>query len=177
MRVKEGHPTTFRIKKAPRARARIILPVLYVALLGVYLYHGFQPFSVDASGPIRLSANSINLSTPVDNVEKTGSKIAVPEHIAGAYSESTNKTLLIGHSNTVFDRLGDLKLGDTITFDHTPYQITRIVTEAKANIDMSALLAPEDTPTIVLMTCTGTFVKGHDYTHRLIVTATSLNSR
>ena len=165
MRVKES--------RTRLSRARAIFLALYALLLGTYLYHGFQPYPVDASADIRLHIPEIHLSAPVNDVSKVDARIEVPEVIAGAYSENPYKTLLVGHSNTVFSRLGDLNIGDEITFDSQAYRITRIITEEKSQIDMSDILAPASTPTIILMTCTGAHIRGHDYTHRLIITATA----
>lgn len=175
MRVK-GHSTTFRLPKTFFHRLRLGFLAAYIFGIGIYLYYGLQPYRVDASAPIRLVVPSINLSTPVDNVTKTGHSLDVPEFIAGAYSENTNKTLLIGHSNTVFERLSDLKIGQRLTFDDQSYQITRIITAAKANISMPDILSPVSTPTVILMTCTGTHLGGHDYSHRLIITAEAVTT-
>ncbi|MBR3220403.1 class F sortase [Candidatus Saccharibacteria bacterium] len=163
--------------KLPKLRSRFIkctLVALYFLAIGIYFYQGFQPYPVDATAPNRLFIPSINLSTPVDDVSKTGQKISVPEVIAGAYSENTNKTLLLGHSSTVFERLGDLKIGDSLVFDDNSYRITKIITVTKAEIDMSDVLAPAEQPTIILMTCTGQHIAGHDYTHRIVITASAI---
>ena len=173
--MKGSKNTNLRSFKLPKTRSYTIksaLVAVYILTLGIYLYRGFQPYPVDASAPARLLAPSINLSTPVDDVDKNGAKITVPEVIAGAYSENPNKTLLIGHSNTVFDRLSELKIGDQLIFDNHNYAIAKITTVAKENIDMTELLSSAEQPTIVLMTCTGQHISGHDYTHRLIITAT-----
>lgn len=172
MRVKVKQQRSFRLPKTSFLGFRIGFLIALFLLPAIYTYYGFQPYRVDASAPERLFIPSINLSTPVDNVSKNGFSLEVPEIIAGAYSENTNKTLLIGHSNTVFEHLNRLNPGDTLIFDEQTYQIRNITTKAKSEIDMSQILSAAEQPTIILMTCTGQHLSGHDYSHRLIITAT-----
>lgn len=162
---------SFRLPKARFRGLRIAFMAAYLFTLGFYLYHGFQPYQVGASAPERLFIPSIGLSTPVDDIAKIGPALEVPEVIAGAYSENTHKTLLVGHSNTVFTRLKELQTGASLTFDRQNYLVTSVTVKAKSEIDMSEILAPTPEPTLILMTCTGQHLSGHDYSHRLIITA------
>ena len=169
MGVNSGQP--FCLRKRRFSIFRALFLTAYFLLSAFYTYHGLQPYSADTSAEVRLEIPSINLATPVDSVTKTDAKLDVPEIIAGAYSEHPNKTLLVGHSNTVFQGLKNLDLSTTIIFDQKAYQVIDITTKAKEDIDMSEILGPETNDTIILMTCAGQHIKGHDYTHRLIITA------
>lgn len=175
MKVKVKRERQFRLPKKPITGFRALFLVACFLLPAFYTYQGLKPFSADAVAKERLFVPSINLSAPVRDVAKTGATIEVPEVIAGAYSEKPNKTLLIGHSNTVFQGLKHLKTGTDIVFDGQIYQIKTIETKTKSEIDMSKILAAAEQPTIILMTCTGQHIKDHDYTHRLIITAKIAN--
>ena len=163
-----GKTTTFSL---PVSRRKYCVLGLYLLFFSAFLYFGLQPAPVDASATSHLSIPSIQLDTPVETVSKQGRKITVPEVIAGAYSENPNKTLLLGHSNTVFQHLKDLQIGQQITFDNHNYTIKSIDVKQKGDIRMSEILSESDTPTLILMTCAGEHLSGHDYTHRVIITA------
>ena len=151
--------------------AKILVTAVYLAILAIYLFIGFQPDLTEASADIRLSIPSIQLTTPVKDIQKDGATLTAPATIAGAYTPSDNKVFLIGHSSTIFQNLHQISIGDPITYDGRTYTVTQIETKAKADIAMTALLRPTDTPTLILMTCAGQPLGGQDYCHRLIVTA------
>lgn len=108
---------------------------------------------------------------PVKPIEKVGTELEVPEQIAGSYSVHQNKTLIVGHSSTIFKNLKYLQLGDTITYSEKEYTITKIEEKLKQDISMAEVLKSETEDTLVLMTCAGDPVGNGDYTHRLIVIA------
>ena len=152
-------------------RNKIIFTAIYLFALTIYLFVGLRPSMADASGDIRLQIPDIQLAAPVLDVEKQGSTIPVPDRSVGAYHSSENKTLLVGHSSTVFHDLNQLNTGDTFTYDNQEYTITEMETMPKSAIKMATLLAPEAKPTLILMTCAGDPLGDQDYTHRLIITA------
>lgn len=125
-----------------------------------------------------LSIPSISLSTPVKISTLTGRDLSVPEQIAGSYSTNKNKSFIFGHSSTVFKNLKDLKVGDKIIYQNQKFIISQVSEKPKENIDMEEILQPEDTPTIVLMTCSGDRIEetSNDYTHRIIITAELKNA-
>ena len=120
-----------------------------------------------------LSIDAINLIAPVKDVTLNGKTLEVPEQIAGAYSVHDNKTLIMGHSSTIFANLKDLSVGDEISYSDKKYTITDITEKQKQEIIMKDILKPEEQDTLVLMTCSGEKIEGSasDHTHRLIITA------
>ncbi len=127
-----------------------------------------------ATATSTLSIPSISLTAPVTTIPFTGPKLDVPEQIAGSYSVHDNKTLIIGHSSTIFQGLKETKIGEKITLNNKMYQIMKIEEKAKSDISMQDVLQEENIDTIILMTCSGESIPGTDgdHTHRLIVTAT-----
>ena len=121
-----------------------------------------------------LTIPNINLNTPVKPINLNGNDLDVPEQIAGSYSVHNNKTLIVGHSSTVFNNLHQLAIDDTIEYAAKSYRITKIEEKSKTAISMKEILKPEETDTLVLMTCSGEQIDGSngDHTHRLIITAT-----
>lgn len=120
-----------------------------------------------------LSINAINLHAPVKEVAMKGKTLEVPEQIAGSYSVHDNKTLIMGHSSTIFANLNNLSLGDKISYNNKTYTISNIEEKQKQDIDMSEVLSAAETDTLILMTCSGDKITGtaSDHTHRLIITA------
>ena len=86
-------------------------------------------------------------------------------------NKNENKTLLIGHSTTVFSELNRVQLKDKIIYDGRDYLVNKIETWKKELINMGRLLKAEEKDTIVLMTCAGELLGEGDATHRLIITA------
>ena len=151
---------------------KIAILGFFAFALPAFIIIGLQPAQTDASHYPRLTAETINLDTPVEPLSLTDDqRLVAPATIAGSFSQSAHKTLLIGHSSTVFANLRDLTLGDHLTYADTTYIISDIIELEKSAVNMSELLAPASVDTIVLMTCSGAPLGGQDYTHRLIVTA------
>ena len=120
-----------------------------------------------------LSIDEINLYAPVKTVMLNGKTLEVPEQIAGAYSVHENKTLIIGHSSTIFSPLKNTKTGMEISYNGKKYTITSITEKQKQDIVMKDILQSAEKDTLILMTCSGEKIAGSasDHTHRLIVTA------
>lgn len=127
--------------------------------------------NTNASTVDQLVINGIHLNTPVENIELKDSQLIAPEKIAGAYKASSNKTLLIGHSTTVFKNLDQISSDMTIEYNGKTYSITDIALLKKEAINMFDLTHSAKEDTIVLMTCAGNALGNQDFTHRLIVTA------
>lgn len=146
--------------------------VLYAVVFAVYLIIGLQPAEArDYEISTELSIPSIGLISDVTKLSLNGSKLDTPDTIVGSYSEADNKTLLIGHSTTVFTNLQNIKVGDIVTYDYTEYEVRKITTLAKDDISMGVILAPSEKETIIIMTCAGELYNSGDASHRLIVTA------
>ena len=161
---------------------------LYLGIFLVYFIAGFAFLAVGLQ-PIKsaeaayaaesetaeesLTIPAINLSAPVKITSLNGNDLIVPEQIAASFSMSENKTLIIGHSSTIFTDLKDVKMNDEIIYQGETYRVTSIEEKLKNAIDMSEILKSENSPTIILMTCSGDRIEGTagDHTHRLIITA------
>ncbi len=160
------------MKLRRRLDSRVIFTIVAVAFAIVYLVIGLQP--AEASDYLidsRLEIPKINLATDVTKLSKEGTRLNTPETIVGSYSESSNKTLLIGHSTSVFTDLDETKLRDEIIYGGKVYKVREIRVTKKALIDMQEILDDEETDTIVLMTCAGRLLGEGDATHRLIIVA------
>lgn len=127
--------------------------------------------STEALSYPSLSIANINLDTPVAGLEMVDRQLVPPNTIAGSYSQNPNKTLIIGHSSTVFKKLDQVRLGNEIHYGDKTYTVTNVSTLTKADVNMAALLASSELDTLVLMTCAGEPLPDQDATHRLIVTA------
>ena len=155
-----------------RLEFRKVLVGAYFVLLAMYLVVGLQPAeATNYEIATELSIPSIGLDSDVTILQVEERELKTPETIVGSYGRARNKTLLIGHSTTVFQDLEEVKLGDVIMYDDAPYKVFAIELVEKAEINMNEILAPADEETLVLMTCAGTLLDGGDATHRLIVTA------
>lgn len=153
--------------------ARTFFVSFFTIFLPLYLFIGFQPtLPADAADLPTLNIPDIALETPVATVELKNHELATPALIAGAFSMNETKTLLIGHSSSVFKDLHHLQLGAELVYDNAIYQISQIETLAKSDISMNAILAPASAKTLVLMTCAGEPLPDQDATHRLIISAT-----
>ncbi len=158
-----------------RLNPRIIFVSLYFICFAIYLFYGLQPAeAVHYNVTDSLYIPSINLNTDVTAVELEGSKLPTPDTIAGSFSMSPNKTLLIGHSTTVFADLKNIELGDEITFSGKTYKVIRLEFKQKSAVDMSKVLKSEELDTIIIMTCAGQLLDGGDATHRFMVTAEAI---
>lgn len=151
---------------------RVILLAVYVVALLVYMIIGLKP--AGATEPIAsksLSIPSIGLKSDVVTLNLEDHRLKTPDTIVGSYSRSKNKTLLIGHSTTIFQELSDVKVGDVVIYNEKEYHISTTDVVEKTEIRMSRLLKSERKDTIVIMTCAGTLLEDGDATHRLIITA------
>ncbi len=151
---------------------KVILTAFYMVTVPVFVYFGLQPAEAANQEVVaELVIPSISLSTPVVASELAGRQLSVPDRIVSAYSENTTKTLLMGHSSTIFKDLTKVNLGDEITYQDSTYVISNISTQPKQKINMANILSEANQKTVILMTCAG-FPLGHDdYTDRLIITA------
>ena len=152
---------------------RIVFTGAFVILLAIYIIVGLQPAEAVRSYPVsaELSIPALGLKSDVTEIAPEGRTLPTPDAIVGSYSQAANKTLLIGHSTTAFERLAGAKLRDAVEYNGHSYKISKIETRQKASIDMDKILASADEDTIVLMTCAGQLLDGGDATHRLIITA------
>ncbi len=163
------------MKLKKRLDERVIFTVFAILVFAVYLVVGLHPAEAsDYEVNSHLEIPGIGLEADVTRLAKNGSGLDTPEQIVGSYSEKENKTLLIGHSTTVFDSLDEVKLGQTIIYGDKNYRVAGIRVVKKDLISMKEILSSEEKDTIVLMTCAGTLLDGGDATHRLIITASAV---
>ena len=152
---------------------RYVFVSFYVILFAAYIIIGLQPaeavVSYDISG--NLSIPEIDLNADVTQVSLEGGNLETPDTIVGSYSKAVNKTLLFGHSTTVFQDLKDVQVSDKIIYNDVSYHVVSNKIWAKSDITMSRLLRGSDVDTLVLMTCAGELLGDGDATHRLIVVA------
>ena len=145
---------------------------LYVLALAVYLVIGLKPAeAIDYAISTKLLIPSIGLESDVTKLGLDDNHLNTPETIVGSYSQAINKTLLIGHSSTVFKDLQYSEIGNLISYDGKNYKIIAIDILPKDKINMSDLLAAANRDTLIVMTCAGEMLENNDATHRLILTA------
>lgn len=155
-----------------RLSARKVFVSLYVLAFAVYLVIGLQPAeATQYEVAAELDIPSINLTVDVTRLSLNENKLDTPDTIVGSYSRTENKTLLIGHSSTVFDNLKNVKLKDQVNYDGQSYRVVGIHKMEKAEVKMDDLLQRADKDTLVIMTCAGQLLDGGDATHRLVLTA------
>jgi LPXTG-site transpeptidase (sortase) family protein len=171
-----------RLARLPREK-KIYLVIFATYFLAAFAFVviGLQPTKSSAAvyateaetATSLLTIDSINLNAPVKKAALNGKTLEVPEQIAGSYSVHKNKTLIIGHSSTIFTHLYKLKLGDKISYNGKEYTIRTIEEKQKQDIVMKDILKAEEKDTLVLMTCSGEKIaeSTSDHTHRLIITA------
>lgn len=119
----------------------------------------------------RLNIPSIALDSDVTTLQLENRELKTPDSIVGSFSRAENKTLLIGHSSTVFENLNEIHGGDELYYNDNKYMVTDIKVLEKADVDMYDILSSADADTLEIMTCAGTDLGNGDATHRLIVTA------
>ena len=163
-----GKNNSFRIK---RPKFSIIFGVIYFCIVAGLTAYFFIPKPVDASSDERLFIPSIGLVARVQNIEREENSLKAPDYAVGAYRATIHKTVLIGHSSTVFENLHNIKLKDKFKFDEKNYVVQKIEILEKTMIDMNEIVAETEENTVVLMTCYGEQLSGQDFSHRLIVTA------
>lgn len=156
-----------------RLNIKTVLMGLYAVFFMAYIIVGLNPAEAAQSYEISAELNipSINLSSDVTALQLEDRELKTPDTIVGSFSRAENKTLLIGHSSTVFQNLNKVKLGEEIDYDNRMYIVQKIETLEKSGIDMSKLLARANKDTLIIMTCAGTDLDNGDATHRLIITA------
>lgn len=154
---------------------RFVFVGLYLVAFLAFLIYGLQPAEAAEAYEIdgELLIPSIGLEADVTKLELEEGGLQTPSTIAGSYTRFDNKTLLIGHSTTVFTDLEDVKIGDEIKYNEKVYKVQRIDLLVKDKIDMDELLKASEKDTLVIMTCAGKLLDGGDATHRLIITASS----
>lgn len=144
-------------------------------MLPIYIFIGLQPIlPAEAANYPVLEISSIHLKTPVAPLELTNQQLIAPATIAGSYSHAAHKTLIIGHSSTVFNKLDQARVGDRFEYDGAVFEIQELTTKSKATISMDEILAPAEEDTIIIMTCAGDPLPNQDATHRLLITALRL---
>lgn len=150
-----------------------VLIGLYVVVFVAYVIVGLKPAEAAQGYEISAELNipSINLTSDVTTLQLENRELKTPDNIVGSFSRAENKTLLIGHSSTVFQNLNRVAFGEEINYNDHIYTVQKIETLEKSEIDMSKLLARAKKDTLVIMTCAGDDLGGGDATHRLIVTA------
>ncbi|MBR2753628.1 class F sortase [Candidatus Saccharibacteria bacterium] len=149
----------------------ILVSLCFVASMA-YLVYGLMPaeastYAVDS----KLIIPSINLSTDVAKLVMTNGEIPTPDTIVGSFSTHDHKTLLVGHSSTVFNNLENVKIGDEIFYRGSLYRITSYNLVEKNSIKMGKILASTNRDSLVLMTCAGEDYGDGNYSHRLIINA------
>lgn len=155
-----------------RLSPKTIFAGVYVVLLAIYIIVGLQP--ADAAQyevAAELAIPAIGLETDVAELDLVNGELATPDTIAGSYAREENKTLLIGHSTTVFENLDAVRLGDEIVYDGKTYRVVAIDQVRKSEIRMSQVMAGAEKDTIIIMTCAGELLPGGDATHRLMIKA------
>lgn len=156
---------------------RIVTVAFFTIMLPLYLFIGIQPAdSLSRESYPSLKISSINLDTPVAPITLENRQLIAPDTIAGSFTQASNKTLLIGHSSTVFENLHDLKLNAILSYDNELYRVTSLKTLEKSKVKMSEVLAPAEQKTLILMTCAGDPLPNQDATHRLLITAEILET-
>lgn len=151
---------------------RKVFLALYFTFLIVYIVIGLRPAgATNYEISAELTIPSIGLVSDVTTLSLIEHSLETPDTIVGSFTNRPHKTLLIGHSSTVFKRLWQVQIGDEITYDNTAYHVISSAIYAKEDINMEQVLSAETTDTIVIMTCSGTDLGNGDATHRLIITA------
>ena len=154
---------------------RKFLIISYSLFAMLYVVLGLQPadaaeYSIDAT----LEIPAIGLATDVVSIELGANGLDTPELVAGSYLRAENKTLLIGHSTTVFQDLPGVVVGDQIYYDGGEFRVDKIEYLAKDAVNMARALAKSKENTLVLMTCAGELYDNGDASERLIITASAV---
>lgn len=151
---------------------RKVFVILYSVVFVVYAVVGLKSAeAAEFDVKTGLYLPSIGLEANVTEMELKERKLNTPETIVGSFSENTNKTLLVGHSSTVFHDLDKLSIDDELVYQGRLYRVTAREVRAKSEISMVKLLEAEKIDTLVLMTCAGEDLGGGDASHRLIIEA------
>lgn len=157
--------------KLPRAKFGIFAGLLYFLAIAGFVAYIFIPKAADASSEERLYIPEIGLVARVKDIERQGNQLIAPDTIAGAYKPTNHKTVIIGHSSTIFKDLEKLAGNENFTFDDHSYRIIRREIVEKRFVNMEDIVSETENNTVILMTCYGEPLGGQDYSHRLIITA------
>ena len=158
-----------------RLNPRYIFFGLYFIAFFAYIVVGLQPAeATNYNISTKLVIPSIELDSDVATLKMENHQLSTPDTIVGSYSSSDNKTMLIGHSSTVFNHLNEVSLGDEIIYDDARYVVKEREILPKEDVIMPKLLSASNEKTIVIMTCAGEDLGKGDATHRLILTAIKL---
>lgn len=161
-----------RLPVSIQTRAIHTFLVLFLIIFtSLFIIIGCQPTATDAVNYPELSIASIDLDSPVEPITPVERKLEAPTSIAGAYSQNNNKTLIIGHSTTVFQNLHNVKIGEELTYGNRIYQIINTEVVLKQDVNMKEILKGANRDTLIIMTCAGELLQNQDATHRLLVTA------
>ncbi len=155
-----------------RLDLRKVVGAVYFVAAFLFLVIGLQPVAAqnyELAAWLRIP--KIGLELGVAKVGTQDNELMVPDELVGSFSQAENKTLLVGHRTTVFNRLGEAMIGDEIDYDGDVYVVSGIEVVPKEEIWMWKILETAEKPTIVLMTCAGEIFEDGDATKRLIVTA------
>ncbi len=155
-----------------RLDRRVWFTVFAVVLTIVYIVVGLQSAeAVNYQISTVLSIPAIELESDVTELSLNGRKLDTPDTIVGSFSQNEHKTLLIGHSTTVFTELYRTKLGDEIYYNDETYRTVEILKLPRGQILMDKVLAAAERETLILMTCAGELYNNGDASHRLMVVA------
>lgn len=168
----EGEYQGLQLPVSTQVRAmRTFLVIFLIIFASLFIIVGCQPTATDAVNYPELIIGSIDLDSPVEPIEPVDRQLEAPATIAGAYSQHNNKTLIIGHSTTVFKELHNVKIGEELTYGNRQYLIVDTETVLKKDVNMKAILQGSERETLIIMTCAGELLENQDATHRLLVTA------
>lgn len=160
------------MKLKKRLDLKAVFTAIYFIAFAVYLVVGLSPveakhYEVSNS----LSIPTIGLVSDVTTLNVEDHELKTPDTIVGSFSNAKNKTLLIGHSTTVFSRLEEVKLNAKISYGEKTYRVIRREKIPKSKVSMDEVLKDSEKDTIVIMTCAGKLLGGGDATHRFMITA------
>ena len=156
-------------------KPKVWIVYAYVVFLVCFLAFGLLPAgAVEYKIAGELSIPEINLTSEVAALDLEEDGLNTPDDIVGSYSRAENKTLLIGHSSTVFHDADEISVGSEIYYNDAKYTVSDIVVSEKNDINMYKLLKKSDVDTLVIMTCAGEDLDNGDATHRLIITAVNV---
>ncbi len=158
---------------------RILFTVVYVAA-GFYCFMlGLRPAGATRhENNSYLGIPSISLMSSVESMELSDNRLHTPDMVAGSFNyNNSNRTLLVGHSSTVFDSLSKVRLGEKVFFDGSVYKIHTMEVLEKSAINMNQLVKDDgsDIQKLIIMTCAGELYENGDASHRLIIIASKIN--
>ena len=150
-----------------------------------------RPASAPGPAPARFSADDVDIDLPVQpyGVDDAGFMQlpgTVDEVAWYAYSarpgDRAGTTVLAAHVDTLEDGLGpfanlrDLDEGDEFRVADTDggvhrYAVTAVEKVAKAEIPLDQVFRRDGDPTLVVITCGGSFDRGRGYSDNVVVTA------